>query len=148
MKPFDEQLADLSVRAKKLQDTFTAARKETHDRLVARREETRAAAVAAADRVEKDLQAAGASLEAQWSTLRQKVTSDINRLKTSVADKQVERNVHRAADRATRKENEAVVAIDFALATIEDARFAVLEAVIADREAEEARGSAAGGANG
>ena len=142
MRPLDEQLADLSVRAKQAQDAFEAARRETHDRVVARREEARAAAVAAADRVEKELQAAGASLESQWNALRQKVTADINRLKTTIADKQIERNVHRAADRAVRKENEARVAIDFALATIEDAQLAVLDAVIADREADEVRSSA------
>jgi len=142
MKPLDEQLADLSERAKQARDAFEAARRETHDRVVARREETRAAAVAAADRVEKELQAAGASLESQWNALRQKVTADINRLKTTITDKQIERNVHRAADRATRKENEARVAIDFALATIEDAQLAVLDAVIADREADEVRSSA------
>jgi len=142
MKPFDEQLADLSVRAKKAQDAFEAARKETHDRVVARREQTREAAAQAADRVDKELQSAGTSLEAQWNALKQKVTSDVNRLKTTISDKQVERNVHRAADRATRKENEARVAIDFALATIEDAQLAVLDAIIADLEADEARSGA------
>jgi hypothetical protein len=147
MKPLDQQLADLSLRAKKVQDEFDAARKETHDRVVARREQTREAAAQAADRVEKELQAAGASLETQWNALRQKVTSDIDRLKTRLADKQVERNVHRAADRATRKESEARVAIDFALATIEDAKLAVLDAVIADIEADEARNGSADNPN-
>jgi hypothetical protein len=46
--------------------------------------------------------------------------------------------VHRLADRAVRKESEACVAIDFALASIEDAKLAVLDAVIADLEAHDA----------
>ena len=138
MKPLDQQLSDLSVRAKKAEDAIAEARRETRDRVAARREEFRAAAAAAADRVDQDLKSAGATLEQQWNALREKVTSDINRLRTNIAERQVERNVHRLADRASRKENEACVAIDFALASIEDAKLAVLDAVIAKREADDA----------
>lgn len=134
MKPLHEQLADLSVRAKKAEDAFTAAKNETRDRILARREETRAAAVAAVNRVNHDLEAAGSTLEEQWNVLRNKVVADINRLKTNITERQVERNVHRLADRAARKESEAGVAIDFALASIEDAKLAVLDAMIANLE--------------
>jgi hypothetical protein len=131
-KPLDQQLADLSVRAKKAEDAINSARKETRDRVVARREEFRAAAADAADRVDKDLRSAGASMEGDWTALRGKVAADIDRLKSKVADRQVELNASRLADRASRKESEACVAIDFAVASIENAKLAVLDA---DREA-------------
>ena len=43
-KPLSEQLAELSVQAKKAEDDFAAAKKETHDKMVAQREQLRAAA--------------------------------------------------------------------------------------------------------
>lgn len=138
-KPLDQQLADLSVRAKKAEDAINSARNDTRDRVVARREEFRAAAADAAERVDKDLRSAGASMEGDWTALRGKVAADIDRLKSKVADRQVELNATRLADRASRKESEACVAIDFALASIENAKLAVLDAVIADREAASAQ---------
>ncbi len=108
MKPLDELLADLSLRARKAEEAISAARKETSDGVTLRREAFRAAAAAAADRVDRDLRSAGTKLEGDWARL---------------------------ADRASRKESEACVAIDFAVASIENAKLAVLDAVIADREA-------------
>jgi hypothetical protein len=137
-QPLDQQLAALSVRAKNAEDAINSARKEARDRVVVRREEFRVAAAAAADRVDQDLQSAGNAIEGDWNALRGKVTADIARLKSNVAERQVERNVTRLADRAARRESEACVAIDFALASIENAKLAVLDAVIADREAADA----------
>jgi hypothetical protein len=99
----------------------------------------RAGAVAAADQFDHDLQSAGETIEGDWNALRGKAAADIARLKSKVAEKQVERNVTRLADRAARRESEACVAIDFAVASIENAKLAVLDAVIADREAAEAQ---------
>jgi len=135
MKPLDQQLADLAVSAKKAEDAFAAARTETHDRVIARREQTRAAATAAADRVDKDLKSASTSISTQWHALQDKVSADLARLKSDFIERQVERNVHKAADLVARKEVEAAVAIDVALASIEDAKLAVLDAIIADAEA-------------
>ena len=44
VKPLSEQLADLSLHAKKAEDEIAAAKKETHDKVVARRDQVRAAA--------------------------------------------------------------------------------------------------------
>jgi hypothetical protein len=139
MKPLDQQLADMSVSAKEAEDDFAAARKETHDRVVARREEARARAAALADRVDKDLQNVGETAAGQWNALQAKVAADIDRLKTAYQQQQHERSVDRVVHRADRLESEAAIAIDFALASIEDAKRAVLDAVAARIEAAEAR---------
>lgn len=139
MKPLDQQLADLSVCAKQVEDTFAAARKETRDRVVARREQARVSAAAFADRVDKDIQQVGDSAAGQWNALQAKVTADINRLKTTYEQRQQERFADRAENRAERLESEAGVAIDFALASIEDAKRAVLDAVAAKLEAQDSR---------
>ena len=46
-KPLSEQLSDLSVHAKNVEDAFAAAQKEGHDKIVARAKEAHAAATAA-----------------------------------------------------------------------------------------------------
>ena len=142
MKPLDQQLADLSVRAKRAQEAIADARDETRERISARREEFRTAAVAAASKVDEDLRAAGVAIGNQWANVREKIVADIDHLRSNLAERQVERNVDRLADRADRKETDANVAIDFALASIENAKLAVLDAVIARRDAREAGNSA------
>ena len=138
MKPLDQQLADLSVTAKETEDAFAAARKETHDRVVARREQARASAAALADRVQKDIRDVGDSVAGQWNALQSKVAADITRLKATYEQRQQDRAVDRAVHWADRLESEAGVAIDFALASIEDAKRAVLDAVAARIEAADA----------
>jgi hypothetical protein len=139
MKPLDQQLADLSVCAKQVEDTFAAAKKETRDRVVARREQARASAAQFADRVEKDIREVGDSVAGQWNALQAKVAADINRLKTAYEERQHERYADRVENRAERLESEAGVAIDYALASIEDAKRAVLDAVAAKLDAQDAR---------
>jgi DNA polymerase II small subunit/DNA polymerase delta subunit B len=141
MKPLDQQLADMSACAKDAADTFDAARRETHDRVVARREQARASAAAFADRVDKDIQEVGDWMSGQWNALQAKVASDISRLKATVEQRQHDRGVERAVKHADRLESEASVAIDFALASIEDAKRAVLDAVAARIEAAAADGT-------
>ena len=41
-KPLSEQLANLSIHAKKAEDTVAAAQKKTHDKIMARWEQARA----------------------------------------------------------------------------------------------------------
>ena len=50
-KRLSEQLADLSVRAKNVEDAFGAAQKEAREKLETRKEEARAAARNAIERV-------------------------------------------------------------------------------------------------
>ena len=138
MQPFSERLANLSERAKDAEQALNAAANEARERIDQRREQFRTAATEAANRVQEDLSKAGPEAQAQWTALKAKVTADISRLKANITERQVERNVTRLADRAARKETEAYVAIDFALASIEDAKLAVLDAVIAEKDARSA----------
>lgn len=139
MKPLDQQLADMSACAKEAQDAFAEARQETHDRVVARREQARASAARFADRVDKDIQDVGDWMSGQWNALQAKVSADISRLKENFEQRQHDRGVDRVVQHADRLESEAGVAIDFALASIEDAKRAVLDAVAARLEASASR---------
>jgi hypothetical protein len=138
MKPLSEQLADMSARAKTAEDNIAAAKKEAREKVVARREQTRAAAAAAVARVENDIRSAGEDVAGQWQALKAKISADVERLKSDRAERKHERDVSRARARADRLAMEAEVAIDYAIASIDDAQVAVLDAVIADLEAQAA----------
>jgi hypothetical protein len=141
-KRLSEQLADLSVRAKKAEDTVDAAQKEAHDRIVARREEARAAATSATEKVKQDIQSAADTATRNWTAIKAKVAADINALKADVAQARHERDVKRAESQADRLEWEASFAIDYAIASVEQAKWATLDAVAARIDAEDARRSA------
>ena len=138
-KPLSEHLADLSVRAKHAEDSVTAAQKEAHGKVVARKEQARAAAAAAAERVNNDIKSAENTATRNWNAVRAKVAADINSLKADIAQKKHDVDAKRAENYADRLEWEANVAIDYAIASVEQAELAVLDAIVGRSEARQAR---------
>jgi hypothetical protein len=136
-KPLSEHLADLSVRAKHAEDSVTAAQKEAHDKVMARKEQARAAA--AAERVNNDIKSAENTATRNWNAVRAKVAADINSLKADVAKKKHDIDAKRAENYADRLEWEANVAIDYAIASVEQAELAVLDAIVGRADARQAR---------
>jgi hypothetical protein len=139
MKPISEQLAELSIRAKGTEDAVAAAQQEAHDKIVARREQAHAAATSAMAKVDHDLKSAGDSAARNWDAVRAKVAADMAGLKANVAHAKHEHDVKRAEHRADRLEWEAGFAIDYAIASIEQAKLAVLDAVDSRVAAEQAK---------
>jgi hypothetical protein len=139
MKPLSEQFADLSVRAKKAEDSVAAARKDSHDRVVAAAEKARANVTAAIDKLDQDLKAAGASATDNWKQFQAKVAATQNSLKAAIDQKKREHRVERAARYADSLETEAAWAIDYASAAVDDARAAVLDAIAARMDAQAKR---------
>ncbi|SHG05528.1 hypothetical protein [Bradyrhizobium erythrophlei] len=138
-KRLSEQLAELSVQAKSAEDAVTAAEKEAHDKVVARMEQARAAASAAVEKVNEEIKSANDTAARNWSAVKAKVAADLNGLKASVAQAKHDLGVERAEDYAEELEWEAGVAIDYAIASIQQARYAVLDAVAGRAEAEQAK---------
>jgi hypothetical protein len=136
-----EHLADLSASARRAEEVVLAARREPRERIIARREQARISAAAMADKVDRELSTASETITTQWHSLQAKLAADIDRLRNDHLERQRNRNVKRATDRAARLETDACVAIDYALATIEEAKLAVLDAVLAGIEAAEAESS-------
>ena len=139
VKKISEQLADLSVRAKGAEDALSAAQKETHDKVAARKEQARAAAAAAMDTVNKEIKSVSDSAAKSWDAFRAKVAADMNYLKADVANAKHDHDVKRAEKRADRAESEASFAIDYAIASVEQAKLAVLSAIDSRLAAEEAK---------
>jgi len=138
-KPLSEQLAELSVRAKHAEDALAAAKKEAQDQLEARKEKARAAAMAAAEKVNQTIQSAKDTATRNWSAVRTKIAADINALKADVAHKKHDVDVKLAESYANQLEEEAGFAIGYAISSIEQAEWAVLDAVVARAKAQKAK---------
>jgi hypothetical protein len=134
-----EQLAELSVRAKSAEDAVAAAEKEAREKVEARREQAHAAATAAMEKVNQQVKSAKDTGSRNWNALQAKVADDIETLKAGIAKRKRERESGRAENNAEWLEWEAGFAIDYAVASIEQAKLAVLDAVAGRVEAEQAR---------
>jgi len=141
-KQLSEQLADLSVHAKKAEDAVAAAKKETHEKIMSRWEEARADATATTDKVNQRIQSVGDSAAKDWNARKAKIAADMEALKAKVAQKKHELDARRAESEADRLEGDACLAIDYAIASVDQAKLAVLDAVAGRIRADEARKAA------
>ena len=146
MAKLSEQLADLSVRAQHAEDAIAAAQKEAHDKVMARREQARAAATAAIEKVDRNIKSAGDSVKSvgdaaarKWAALQTKIAGDLQSVKSGIAQTKHDWDARRAESQADRLEWEAGLAVDYAIASVEQAELAVLDAVAGRIEAAEAR---------
>ncbi|WP_414476185.1 hypothetical protein [Microvirga sp. M2] len=140
-KPLSEHLADLSVRAKDAEHHIAAAKKEAYDKIMERREQMRAAAETAVKKVDQDLKSANETAAEKVKALKAKIATDMDALKSDIAQHKHERDVARAANQAERLEWEATLAVNYAAASIEQAELAVIDAMIGRAEAERAKAS-------
>ena len=138
-KRLSEQLADLSARAKKAEDAYSAAQKDAHEKIAARKAQARAAATTAVEKVSQDVKSATDTAARDWNTVKAKIAADMGALKANVAEAKHDRDVKHAENRADRLEWEAAFAIDYAIASIEQANLAVLDAIDGRLAAEEAK---------
>jgi hypothetical protein len=145
-KPLSEQLADLSISAKKAEDAVAAARKEAQDKIIARREQAHVDAAAAIQKVDRDIKSAGDSVKSagdavvnSWRALQAKVSADMDALNAKIALGKHKLDVKHADHHAERLEREASFAVDYAAASIEEAKYAVLDAIVGRIEAEKVK---------
>lgn len=134
-----EQLAQMSVRARHAEDSVVAAQKDVHEKVEARREQAHAAAMAATEKVDQKVKSVKDTTSRNWGALEAKVSADIQALKSGMAHRKREREAGRAERGAERLEWDAEFAIDYAIASIEQAELAVLDAIAGRVEAEEAK---------
>jgi hypothetical protein len=140
-KRLSQQLADLSVRAKNAEDALSAAEKEAHGKIETRKEQARAAAAKATEKVNQEIKSVGDTAVRNWTAVRTKVAADIDSLKAGIARAKHDVDARHAESHAERLEWEAGVAVDYAIASIEQAKLAVLDAVSSRAEAERAKTS-------
>lgn len=137
-RSLSEQLSDLSVHAKNVEDNFAAAQKEGHDKVAARIAEAHAAALDAVDNAKRSIKSAGEAGTRKWDAAKAKIAADIDSMKERVASKKQAFDAKIAEVDAEDAEDEAHWAIDYAIASIEQAKYAVLNAISARLDANEA----------
>jgi molecular chaperone GrpE (heat shock protein) len=73
--------------------------------------------------------------------LKAKVASDVAALKAGIEERKHDRAVARTENYAEMLEDEAAFAIDYAISSVEQAKLAVLDAIVGRADAERARAS-------
>lgn len=139
LKRLSDQLSDLSVRAKSVEDAVMAAQKEGHDKVVARTAEARASATAAVDKVKQSVKAASEAGSTKWGAMEAKLGADMDALKMRASEKKRAIDAKIAERDAEDAEDNASFAIDYAFASIEQAKLATFDAISARLDAEAAK---------
>ena len=137
-KQLSERLADLSAHAKKAEDAVAAAQKETHDKIMSRWEQARADATATTEIVNEQIESVGDRAAKDWNARKAKIAADMDALKAKVVRKKHELDARLAENEADDLEWDADLAIDYAIAAVDQARLAVLDAVAGRIQADEA----------
>ncbi len=139
MKPLSEQLAELSRRARNVEDQFAQAEKEARGKIEARRAQALTAAQSAAEKINQQVKAVAANASRDWAQLQAKVAADMTDLAKYAGQVKHKIDVQRTEDRAEFLEADAGFAIDYAIAAVEQAQLAVIDAVEARLQAEETK---------
>jgi hypothetical protein len=132
-----DQLSKLAVRTKELEERAAAARKEARADLQHDVEAARVAANANAEALGKALDSEEAEVSAWWTDIGRSWDEHIAHVRERVDEKKEEHDLkaaQRAADEATEY---ASYLIDYTYAAVEEAEYAVLDATLARKEADD-----------
>jgi hypothetical protein len=139
VKRLSDQLADLSVRVRNVENAVIAAEKEGHDKMVARTAEARVAATEAVDKVKQSVKAAIDAGSTRWGAIEAKIGADMEALKMRASEKKRAIDARIAEHEAEDAEKNASFQIDYAIASVEQAKLAVFDAISARIDAEAAK---------
>ena len=115
-----DDLTKLATRAKEAEDHAAAAQSKGKADLEADVENARAAAKAKADRLHESADSNRARISAWWHDVERSWSQHVAAIKEDMADRKAEHDVDRANERAENAEGDAVFAIDYAVAAIEE----------------------------
>lgn len=135
MQPLPSNLKELAELARRIDEDAEAVRTDAREKLDARREKIRTNLGERMDRLESNLEKAQNQTSADWTAFREKIKSDRERFKAKLGERKEAYKAFFAESNAEDRELGAAIAIDYAIATIQQARLAVLDAVSARAEA-------------
>jgi hypothetical protein len=136
MKPLSESLSELAAKAKAAEDAVAAARQEGREKLEARLADLRSSAEQRHAQLEQAATEAKDSAASRWDDMRAAVNTHRERIKSDLDARKQASDVKRTQRRADWAEQDAAAAIGFAMFAIEQAEYAVLDAVMARDEAD------------
>jgi hypothetical protein len=138
-----DDLTKLAARAKDAEDHAAAAKTKAKADLEADVENARAVAQAEADRLGESADANRDRISAWWHDVQRSWSQHLAAVKENIADRKAEHDLDRANQRADIAEDDAAFAIQYAVAAIEEAEYAVLDASLARMQADELTGASA-----
>ena len=140
MTPLPSNIAELQDLAKRIQEDAEAVRTEARDKLDARREDIRTHLTERMERLDSNLQKAAEKGGQDFVAFREKVKSDRQRLKDKLSERKEAYRAFFADASDEERQLGAAIAIDYAIATVQQARLAVLDVVSDRAEARTAHG--------
>ena len=129
MAPLPSNIAELQDLAKRIQEDAEAVRTEAREKLDARREGIRTHLSERMERLDSNLQKAAEKGGQDFVDFREKVKSDRQRLKDKLSERREAYGAFFANANDEERQLGAAIAIDYAIATVQQARLAVLDAV-------------------
>jgi hypothetical protein len=133
-----DDLTALAQRAKVAEDRVAAAKKQARSDVEAQAAKVRDAAQQKADQLQAETAKAAAGASQWWSDVQHTWSEHIARLRGDIESKKAEMDAKLAQRRADGAEGDAVVAVAFAEAALEEAEYMVLNATLARLDADAA----------
>jgi hypothetical protein len=135
-RPSDD-LAKLADRARQASDNVKAATKKSRAELQKEVQKVREEAEDRANALKSSAGESAASAEGWWLGVQQDWRRHVNQIRQNVDTTKADLDSKWAARRADNYMADAVDAVEFAEAAVEEAEYAVLNAALAEMEAEE-----------
>jgi len=129
MTPLPSNIAELQNLAKRIEEDADAVRVEARDKLDARRETIRTNLSERMERLESNLEKAADKGGQDFLAFRDKIKSDRRRLKDTLSERREAYGAFFANASDEDRQLGAAIAIDYAIATVQQARLAVLDNV-------------------
>ena len=132
-----DQLTELTARAKEAEDRAGAVQGKAKADVQADVEQARASAQERAKKLRESAEANKNKLSVWWYDLQRTWNEHVAKIRDDIEGKRAEHDVDRAERRAEHRADDAAFAVDFAYSAIEEAEYAVLDAELARKEADE-----------
>jgi hypothetical protein len=136
-----DQLSNLAVRAKELEDRAAAARTKQQADLEQDVKDARDSADAQADSLRQHAEDRKGKLSAWWDNLQQSWNEQMASIRAEFDQDRAEHDAKKAERAADSADEDAEFAIEYAYAAIEEAEYAVLDAELARMKANELAGA-------
>ncbi len=133
-----DTLSHLADRAKIAEDRVAAAQTQARSQLQAQVAEARKNAQRTADSLQKQTAKGAASASRMWTDVQQTWSSHVAKVRQDLESRSADREVKALRRKADDAENDAVAAVIFAEAALEEAEYAILDATLARMDAEAA----------
>ena len=137
MKALSEQLTDLAARSKRTEDVVAAAQAKNRARLESQRDTLKASIADGDAKARERAAAAAANTQQWWSDTRSSVDARFATMRAKADERRTEKDIKKAEHHAEQAEQHAAETIDWGLYVLDQAEYAVIDAVIARADADD-----------